>query len=532
MKIARLVFLISTSFYANHAWTCQVSKLVGTNSKVIINSSEGRVFSDLSTDGISISRCSSETNKIILSKNTVFQYLDSKAQSVNSLSELNISRRCEVQSDIDSFKTTADKIKEITQINVEEDYKLLNQCVLMEVTSPFKREIKVIDSNDCSIVSKSNSSNQVILKGNRCVLDYSANETYNIRFKISPDCLNQNFLKSNEARDVMSQFIVHPASVDKTRSQAAGQEVVMGDPSGPSLSRQIVFKFLPDSNSFPMVNDEVTKIKYPSVLNYNFHQGQITLRQIGTKTKFDMEYLTENISKAFCKDGYCTKGSNSFNPVMIRMNVFRQNGNKFEMLNSAPWHSPIVVPKNWVGKLDATDLSLFLGRVSSAYYISKSLKKGDRLKFVTEFLDAKLILENLMLEADVNSEFNDDITVDGYGYLTLPKLPQFGVPKLSLKLVALPSISGDPDSLKKDLENFGVDMNSVFTHSYNKICTAENRCASVVQGKAFQKIETYFDIGDAEYGVVNLENIKTLNTSLTNGHYEAELKQFPKIVCD
>jgi len=523
-QILVVALIISNSI--NASADCKVSQLNGSSSKFVIQPFQKKVYSSFPSEGVQIRSCSSDVSHIILSKNTVFQYLNSRSQSINKLSDLNVSQNCGITNMPDSFSKQKDFMQITAQTKIKNDYDLLKTCVLFEVGTQSARDLEIVKSDECSIVSENPADKTLLLKGERCVVDYRSNDLINVKLKIAESCKSTEFYKLFEAQDVLTQFMVHSAQVSKTKKSV---DLIEGNHSGPELSRQVVFKFLPDPKSFITTQDEITKIKYPSVLNFDFHQGSVSIRSVGNKTRFDFEYLVKNISNQYCDQGLCTRGSNSYNPVVAKINVYKiESDQKAKLLNTTPFYAPIIVPSQWSGILELSDRSLFLGNRSSIYSINQNIKEGDHLKIETEFFDAKYAFDNLLSDADTEIKFEFD---SASNQDVLPSLPALAAPAIQYKLLSLPLLNMDQNAILKELNNFALDMNGVMTHSFSKICNEQNQCTKISVNKPIQKISTDFYITSSEYGLSQISNIKTKNTSLIQESSEMTLDKFPALEC-
>lgn len=521
-----LVVTLFLSYSAISEASCKVNQLNGSTNKFVVLPYLNKVYSSFPGDGLQIRGCDSDVSHIILSKNTVFQHLNSRSQSVNKLSDLNVSNNCSIINTSQNQHFNSEDLKLYTETKVKNDHEILKQCVLLEVSSQSGRQINITENSECFIVSYDAVNRSALLKGERCVIDYKNNDLLSIKLKISEQCKSKNFYSSFEAKDVLSQLMVHSARITHTKNKT---EVIEGNHSGPEFSRQVAFKFLPDSKAFVTSQDEVSKINYPSVLNVNFSQGGINIRSIGSKTRFDFEYLVQNVSKQYCDLGMCTRGSNSYNPVFAKINVYKIDQDKRDrLLNSTPFYAPVVVPSQWSGILELSDRSLFLGNRSSIYTIDQVLKEGDNIKIETEFYDAKYAIDNILSDSDtdIKFDFESESSQD-----LLPKLPALAAPVMQYKLLSLPTLNMDQSNIMKELNNFAFDLNSIMTHSYSKICNESNECAKISINKPFQKIVTKFTILNFEYGLAKTDNITSFNSSLVYGDKETNLNGFPSIEC-
>jgi len=298
-----LVVALIISYNINALADCKVSQLNGSSSKFVIQPFQNKVYSSFPSEGVQVRSCSPDVSHIIISKNTVFQYLNSRSQSINKLTDLNISQNCGINNAPTSFSQSIDSIQATAKAKIKNDYDLLKKCVLFEVGTQSARDIEIVESNECTIVSKNLNNKTLLLKGERCVVDYKNNDLINIRLKIEESCKSNEYYKLFEAQDVLTQFMVHSAKISKTQNSI---DLIEGNHSGPELSRQVVFKFLPDPKSFVTSQDEITKINYPSIFNFDFSQGAVSIRSVGNKTRFDFEYLVKNISNQYCDKGVCT----------------------------------------------------------------------------------------------------------------------------------------------------------------------------------------------------------------------------------
>lgn len=522
--LSALVLILS--FHSAQTIACEVNKIPGSISKISIDANTGSVSSDFPTDGLIIDKCGIKTTHILFSKNTVFQYLNSRSQSIQDLNQIQINKSCSIKNEIAGFEQI-NSDQYVSQLKIKSD--ILNKCLLLNLSNSLDQKIEILPSNDCHILKSNLTGSDLILQGASCTMVYKPGVHQSVKYIIRDECKTSDFIKQYQAQDVLTQILIQEASAVELMNPNTkkSEQFIKGNPDGPFVSRNMILKFLPQLEKFPTENDEVTKLNYPSVLSTNFHQGQILMRSLGNQTKFDFEFLVENLSKTFCKDGFCTKASQSVNPVIARINIYKNNKGRFEKLNNDSFYAPLFIPMNWSGLLETSDRGLFINGLSNLFLINHVINPSDRIRVQVDFLDAKDILDDLKMMSPEEIGFSDPTDSDIFSD-SLPKMPTLKAPTLSMKLTALPNIGlGN----FKDLENFGIDMKTAFTHRFKKLCNRDNKCADIKTYEPFDKLVTEFTAGQPLNGLVTTENIIIQKKSKVFNNYTQKITNYPEIVC-
>ncbi len=527
MKQIILSTLILT-FSSVQVLACEVTKISGSISKIFIDPNTGDIQSDLPNEGMTINKCGPKTTHILISKNTVFQYLNSRSQSVEKTNQIQINKTCSIKNEVSGYEQLNSDLY-FSQLKLKSE--ILNKCLLFNISNSLDQKIEILQSNDCHVVKSNPAGSDLVLQGSACTMVYNQSVPQNIKYLINDDCKTSNFIMQYEAQDVLTQILIQEASNTEliNPNSRKAEKFIKGNPEGPFVSRNMILKFLPELEKFPTENDEVSKLNFPSVLSANFHQGQVLMRSFGKQTKFDFEFLVENLSKSFCKDGFCTKASQSVNPVIARIDIYKKNSNRYEKLNSESFYAPLFIPMNWSGLLETSDRGLFVNGLQNLYLVDKVIHPNDQIRIQVDFLDAKDILDDLKMMAPDEIGFSDSTDSNGYSD-SLPKMPTLKAPSLSAKLVSLPNI-GLGNINVKDLENFGIDMKTSFTHRFKKLCNRDNKCADIKTYEPFDRLVTEFSVGPTENGLISTENIIVQKKSKVFESYTKKIGNYPAIVC-
>ena len=528
-QIKTSILVVSILVQAPLAGACTVSKLTGSFSKITVDAQDSKIASDFSQNSLEISGCGAATTHLIFSRNTIFQFLNSRAQSLENTNNINLSNTCTVKNEIEGFKNL--NISEYTN-DLKTKNKILDECLTLSISNNLSAPIDITLNASCKLVSQNESKSSIELQGSSCAVSYKKSSVYSFKYNIKKECQNIDFLKKYEAQDVLANLMVQEAKNTEIYNPTLKKNVnfIKGEDDGPFFSRNLLLKFLPEKNSFPTSYDEVTKFNYPNVLTTQFHQGQVIMRSFGSQTKFDFEFLADNTSKVFCKNGFCTKSSNTVNPILARISVFKKDKskNRFDKISGDYFYAPLIVPMQWSGLLETADRGLFVNMMSNLFIVSKPIVKDDTIRVMVEFIDAKDVLDDLKMLSD--DDLNTDFNLVGQSDSALPSIPLMKAPSLGAKLSTLPALSLN-NSSTNSLENFGIDLKAAFTHRFGKFCNDQYKCADIKPYQAFETLITEYTVGENSNGLLETKDIIVQKKSKVYDSYLKRITHFPEIVC-